>query len=82
MGSCVDRGPPAGAGVHAPARVFKDSASFVTPEVRTLENLAPSAGIEPATRGLGNHCSSPLSYEGRWQVSAETKRRARVISAG
>ena len=24
----------------------------------------PPAGIEPATRGLGNRCSSPLSYEG------------------
>src|SRR3954471_13665495 len=25
----------------------------------------PPAGIEPATHGLGNRCSSPLSYEGR-----------------
>jgi hypothetical protein len=27
-------------------------------------SLVPPAGIEPATRGLGNRCSSPLSYEG------------------
>ena len=44
--------------------VFKDPASFATAQVRTLEDLVPPAGIEPATRGLGNHCSSPLSYEG------------------
>ena len=27
--------------------------------------MVPPGGIEPPTRGLGNRCSSPLSYEGR-----------------
>src|SRR5205823_1499060 len=37
--------------------------------------LVPPAGIEPATRGLGNRCSSPLSYEGRrrgWQTTRQS----------
>ena len=59
--------------------VFKDPASFVTPEVRTLEDLVPPAGIEPATRGLGNHCSSPLSYEG---AGSRVARPRPAIDAG
>ncbi len=34
--------------------------------------LVPPAGIEPATHGLGNHCSFPLSYEGGLKRSWQT----------
>jgi hypothetical protein len=32
------------------------------------KEMVPSAGIEPATPGLGNRCSTPLSYEGERAV--------------
>jgi hypothetical protein len=34
----------------------------LTPRLVPME--VPPAGIEPATPGLGNRCSTPLSYEG------------------
>jgi site-specific DNA recombinase len=38
---------------------------FRVPIFRPPSGSVPPAGIEPATPGLGNRCSSPLSYEGR-----------------
>jgi hypothetical protein len=36
----------------------------VTRQAEPHITSVPPAGIEPATPGLGNRCSSPLSYEG------------------
>jgi hypothetical protein len=46
------------------AQVGPASASILGPWARAFPQVVPPAGIEPATRGLGNRCSSPLSYEG------------------
>src|SRR6188472_2332298 len=40
----------------------------------------PPGGIEPPTHGLGNRCSSPLSYEGEDGADREPSRRSTTPS--
>ena len=35
------------------------------------DSVVPPEGLEPPTRGLGNRCSSPLSYGGGSEKSTE-----------
>jgi hypothetical protein len=51
-----------------------------SPETR--QRLVPPAGIEPATHGLGNRCSSPLSYEGRGPTRNEPNDPLSGLSQG
>src|SRR3954447_9317751 len=52
--------------------MWNDVARHVGTMSRDITSVPP-AGIEPATHGLGNRCSSPLSYEGRGRAKQKSR---------